>query len=126
MAKNQPATELTFRRAVFKYVTGFFTALTVTLVAFWVVASHGVTGGWLQAALIVLALVQLGVQLLFFLHLGDETRPRWQLTAFIFTVIMVLVIVVGSLWIMNNLNYNMSMTPQQMDDYMKIQAKKGF
>lgn len=126
MAVHQDLTMPTFRKAFLKYTTGLATALTVTLVAFWVVVGHGVTGGWLQVVLIVLALVQLGVQLVFFLHLGEEAKPRWQLTAFIFAAIMLLVIVIGSLWIMNNLNYNMSMTPQQMDDYMKLQAKKGF
>lgn len=126
MVAKPRVAEPTFNRAVMKYTTGLATALVVTLVAFWVVTGHAVIGGWLQVVLIVLALIQLGVQLIFFLHLGDEARPRWQLTAFLFTVIIVLIIVIGSLWIMHNLNYNMSMSPQQMDDYMKIQAKKGF
>lgn len=126
MAEKQQTNVPTFRHAFLKYATGLATALTVTLVAFWVVVGHGVTGGWLEVILVVLALVQLGVQLVFFLHLGEEAKPRWQLTAFIFAAIMLLVIVIGSLWIMHNLNYNMSMNPQQMDDYMKQQAKKGF
>jgi cytochrome o ubiquinol oxidase operon protein cyoD len=125
VAKLQVA-EPTFHQSLMKYITGFASAFIVTLVAFWVVTGHAVVGGWLQGVLVILALIQLGVQLVFFLHLGDESRPRWQLTAFLFTVVIVSVIVAGSLWIMNNLNYNMSMTPQQMDDYMKIQAKKGF
>lgn len=126
MGANVRVAEPTFRQALKKYTMGLATALVVTIVAFWIVTGHAVIGGWLQAVLMTLALVQLGVQLVFFLHLGEESRPRWQLTAFLFTLIMVSVIVIGSLWIMNNLNYNMSMSPQQMDDYMKIQAKKGF
>jgi hypothetical protein len=39
---------------------------------------------------------------------------------------MLVVIVAGSLWIMNNLNYNMMMTPEQMDAYMSKQREKGF
>lgn len=114
------------KRAVLKYISGFVGALATTIVAFVLVSGHILTGGWLIAALMGLAVIQLGVQLVFFLHLGDEARPRWQLTAFLFTAVMVLVIVIGSLWIMYHLNYNMSMTPEQMDSYMKAQAKKGF
>lgn len=115
-----------FGRLVGKYIIGFVGALTLTLVTFGVVAGHGLTNGWLTAVLVALALVQLGLQLVFFLHLGEETKPRWQLTAFLFTVVLVFVIVAGSLWIMYHLNYNMGMTPEQMDNYMKIQANKGF
>lgn len=114
------------KNAVLKYMSGFVGALVMTVVAFVLVSEHLLSGGWLIAALIALALVQLWVQLVFFLHLGDEAKPRWQFTAFLFTVVMVLVIVIGSLWIMYHLNYNMNMTPAQMDSYMKAQAKKGF
>lgn len=114
------------RNALLKYIGGFISALAVTIVAFILVSAHLLSGGWLIAALVALALIQLWVQLVFFLHLGDEAKPRWQLTAFLFTTVMVLVIVIGSLWIMYHLNYNMTMSPAQMDEYMKAQAKKGF
>lgn len=116
----------TLKQSVIKYVSGFVGALAVTVVAFALVMSRVLTGGWLIAVLVMFALVQLWVQLTFFLHLGSEAKPRWQLTAFLFTAVMVLVIVIGSLWIMYHLNYNMSMTPQQMDTYMKARAKEGF
>lgn len=113
-------------RQVANYIVGFGYALLLTLTAFWLVTSRVVDGGWLIAALVGLAVVQLVVQLIFFLHIGNESRPRWNLTALIFMLIMLIVIVAGSLWIMNNLNYNMMMTPEQMEDYMKVQREKGF
>lgn len=113
-------------RIIRRYVIGFVTALVLTVGAFSLVMNHVLTGGGLIAVLVVLALIQLGVQLVFFLHLGQEAKPRWQLTAFLFTVVMVSVIVAGSLWIMYHMNYNMMMTPQQMDAYMKKQADSGF
>lgn len=114
------------RRQVVNYLVGFVSALVLSAVAFWLVTSKTVDGGWLVAALIGLAVLQLVVQLVFFLHVGSESRPRWNLTALLFMLIMLVVIVAGSLWIMNNLNYNMMMTPEQMEEYMKIQREKGF
>ena len=61
-------------------------------------------------AIIFLAVVQLVVQLVFFLHLGRERQPRWNLLAFAFMAIVLLILVLGSLWIMNNLNYHMTQT----------------
>lgn len=116
----------TLGRQVANYIAGFASALILTLAAFWLVTSRVVDGVWLVAALIGLAIVQLTVQLVFFLHVGNESRPRWNFTALIFMLIMLIVIVAGSLWIMNNLNYNMMMTPEQMEDYMKVQREKGF
>ena len=118
--------DISMKQALRRYVTGFAGALATTIVAFVLVSNHALTGGWLVAALVALALVQLWIQLAFFLHVGEEAKPRWRLTALLFTAVMVLVIVIGSLWIMYHLNYNMMMTPQQMDTYMKAQAKKGF
>ncbi len=114
------------KSAVLKYVGGFIGALIMTAAAFSLVQSRILMGGWLVALLMLFAVVQLWIQLTFFLHVGEEAKPRWRLTALLFTAVMVLVIVIGSLWIMYHLNYNMMMTPQQMDTYMKAQAKKGF
>lgn len=113
-------------REVARYVIGFGSALMLTVAAYWLVTSRVVTGGWLVLLLMGLAGIQLVVQLVFFLHVGSETRPRWNLTALIFMLIMLVVIVAGSLWIMNNLNYNMMMTPEQMEEYMRTQKDKGF
>ena len=59
-------------------------------------------------------------RLYFFLHLGKETKPRWKLYVFGFMVSVVLIIVFGSIWIMNNLNYRM--TPAQINQYMNSQG----
>ena len=107
------------------YIVGFVTSLVLTLAAFFVVvhptyfhlASMG--SGALLATILTLAMIQLIVQLYFFLHLGSETGSRWKLAMFVSTIVFVLLIVVGSLWIMGHLNYNM--TPAQMNQYMQDQ-----
>jgi cytochrome o ubiquinol oxidase operon protein cyoD len=108
------------------YTIGFVSAVILTLIAYMIVLHHWLSGGLLIAAIMGLAVVQLVVQLIFFLHLGRGKESRWNLAAFFFMLIVLLVIVGGSLWIMSNLNYNMQMTPAQMDKYMHDQSVKGF
>lgn len=90
------------------YVIGFALSLVFTLNAYVAVtqAQNGVTTS-LFALLVTLAIAQLVVQVFFFLHLSRESKPRWNALAFITMIMVVLFIVVGSIWIMNNLNYNM-------------------
>lgn len=90
------------------YVVGFALSLVLTFAAYFLVTQHIFSGVVLTTALLELAFVQLIVQLLFFLHLGQESRPRWNLIFFLLTFGVVLLVMVGSLWIMSNLNYNMT------------------
>src|SRR5258706_14847435 len=89
------------------YIAGFIFSLILTFVSYLLVINHIFSGLVLATALIEVALIQLIVQLFFFLHLGQESRPRWNLIFFLLTFGVVLLIMVGSLWIMNNLNYHM-------------------
>lgn len=70
----------------------------------------------------VLASVQLVVQLLFFLHLGEESKPRWKLLSLIFALIILGIIVFGSLWIMFDLQSRMMMSTEDMIKYMNRQT----
>lgn len=102
------------------YVTGFVLSISLTLAAYLMVTQHTMSKGLLIAAIVVLAFVQFLVQLVFFLHLGAEARPRWKLSVFGFMALIVLILVIGSLWIMNNLNYRM-MSPEQINQYVQKQ-----
>lgn len=88
------------------YTIGFIVALVLTNVAFIIVQSNAFEGWLLIAALAGLAIIQLWVQLHFFLHLGRESKPRWNLLMFVFAALVVIILVFGSLWIMNNLSYH--------------------
>jgi cytochrome o ubiquinol oxidase subunit IV len=99
------------------YSIGFLTSLELTLGAYLLVIHHSFTSGRLILAIIGLAIAQLLVQLVFFLHLGRESKPRWNLVVFSFALIVVLIVVIGSLWIMNHLNYH-NMTPQQTNTFI--------
>jgi len=92
-----------------KYVAGFVLSLVLTAAAFGLVLWQGTFGDAIQGVivplLIVLALAQLFVQLTLFLHMGDEEHPRWNLSALVLAVIIVLILVGGTLWIMQNLSH---------------------
>ena len=103
------------------YVVGLAVAVTLTLVAYLLATRHALSPGPLVVLLIVLALAQFATQVLAFLHLGAEERPRWRLYALLSMVGMVLVFVTGALWIMNNLTTRMTMDQQMR--YMNSQGR---
>ncbi len=121
MKTNSNADRTGQRGGIHVYVFGYALSIMLTLIAFSLVSGNariiGANRASLIAALIFLALVQLAVQLVFFLHMDKEARPEWKLLSFLFAGFLVFAVVVGSLWIMNNLDYNM-MPPDMMDAYM--------
>lgn len=109
-----------------RYAIGYILSLILTLTAYNLVVYRS-ANIWLVAGLLVMAVAQMIVQLVFFLHLGEEASPRYKLTSFLFMSGVLVIIVVGSIWIMNNLDYNMmNMSPQEKTDYMTTQKDKGF
>jgi cytochrome o ubiquinol oxidase operon protein cyoD len=99
------------------YIVGFVLSIATTLLAYLFVVNELLPKQALIYAVVGIAVVQLFVQLVFFLHLGRGSR--WKLATFAFALIVVLVVVVGSLWIMHNLDYNMMhMSPVEMMQYM--------
>ncbi len=103
------------------YVTGFISSVVLTLTAYLLVLNHSFSKWMLAFAISFLALVQFAVQLVFFLHLGQDTKPRYKLGVFLFMLVVVLIIVVGSLWIMHSLNYRMDLSPERIQKYMNAQ-----
>ena len=103
------------------YVIGFSLSLIFTLAAYMLVTSHIdssysiVPTSLLVPVIIFFALLQLIAQLVFFLHLGKESKPYWNIMALSFAVMVVGIVVFGSLWIMQNLNYSHS-SPATIDE----------
>lgn len=90
------------------YVMGFVLSLIFTFIPYYLVVEKIVTGTPLLVTILAIAVMQMIIQIVFFLHLGREKSPHWQLLFFISTVGIILVVVVGSLWIMHHLHYNMT------------------
>lgn len=109
------------RGTTVSYVSGFVLSLILTLTAYFVVMQHNDSSQprfsyqYIVTFILILALVQLFVQLLFFLHLDRESKPRWNLMVASFAVTVVLILVLGSLWIMHNLDYHHMESPAATD-----------
>lgn len=99
------------------YIVGFVLSIATTLMSYFFVVNHLWPKETLIYVIMAIAVIQLAIQLVFFLHLGRGSR--WKVLTFFFAILVVLVVVVGSLWIMHNLDYHMmNMTPGEMDQYM--------
>lgn len=104
--------------SVKSYTIGFVLSLVFTLVPYLLVTQDISSGNLLLFGLAAFAIAQVFVQLLFFLHLKQEERPRWQSMAFGFMTLVVVILAFGSLWIMNNLDYRMN-HKDDIDSYIQ-------
>ncbi|MFN7093920.1 MAG: cytochrome o ubiquinol oxidase subunit IV [Burkholderiales bacterium] len=89
------------------YIVGFILSIVLTIIPYLIVVDHMLIGNALLLTVVGLAVLQLLVQLVFFLHLSTASEQRWNLMTFMFTILILIILVVGTLWIMWNLNYNM-------------------
>ncbi|HEV3270305.1 MAG TPA: cytochrome o ubiquinol oxidase subunit IV [Candidatus Rhabdochlamydia sp.] len=87
-------------------LTGFLLSILLTLAAYFMVVEHIFNSRALICTIIGLGIIQMFIQLLFFLHLGQESKPYWNSQLFLFMLTILLILVLGSLWIMENLRYN--------------------
>ena len=99
------------------YVIGFVGSVLLTLLAYFIVVQELFNNQVLTYAVLAIAVIQLVVQMVFFLHIGHGSK--WKPLTFVFTVLVVGIVVIGSIWIMDNLNYNMmDMSPDEQRQYM--------
>lgn len=96
------------------YGIGFLISLIFTSTSFLLVAYSVFPPLLLTYTIAGFALMQAIVQLLFFLHLGQEGKPHWETFIFFFMLLILLIISLGSLWVMSDLNARMM--PQHMTD----------
>ena len=90
------------------YLIGLVLALGLTATSFWAASTHLLWGPGVPIGLCVLAIAQMGVHLVFFLHITTGPDNTNNVLALAFGVMIVFLVVVGSLWIMANLNHNMA------------------
>ena len=95
------------------YMTGFVLSVILTAIPFWLVMGNVIADRSVTAVLIMgLGLVQIVVHMIFFLHMDTKSEGGWNMMALLFTVVLVLIALSGSLWVMHNLNaYMMPLTP---------------
>ena len=89
------------------YFLGLALALALTGASFWAADTHLIYGPGVPAALVTLALAQMGIHLVFFLHITTAPDNTNNILALAFGILVVLLVVAGSLWIMSHLNHMM-------------------
>ena len=92
------------------YLIGFFTSLILTVIPFYYTYDPFFSKGVTYAILFGCAVVQVFVHFIYFLHMETHTNEgRWNIVALLFSAVVVLILIVGSIWVMWNLNANMRM-----------------
>ncbi|MGI6246036.1 MAG: cytochrome o ubiquinol oxidase subunit IV [Pseudochelatococcus sp.] len=90
------------------YVTGFVLCAILTVIPFWLVIAGPLGDAGLTAlAVMALGVAQIVVQMIFFLHMNRRSEGGWTFMAFVFTIIIILIAVTGSMWVMHHLDLNM-------------------
>ncbi len=90
------------------YLTGFVLSIVLTAIPFWLVMGKVFASSTLTAAvLIAFAVVQIVVHMIYFLHMDAKSEGGWNLLALIFTLVLVVITLAGSIWVMYHLNVNM-------------------
>ena len=111
-AQGRPSSE------VLVYTTGLALAVILTAVSFWVANTTLLWGPGVSMGLIVLAIAQMGVHLVFFLHITTGSDNTNNVLALAFGLLVVFLVIAGSMWIMANLNDNL-MPAEMMSMPMK-------
>jgi len=99
------------------YVVGLGLAILLTATSFFIAGTELVWQPSIPVAIIVLAMAQMGVHLVFFLHITTGADNTNNVLALAFGLLIVFLVIGGSLWIMSNLNHNM----MPMEQIMQMQ-----
>ncbi len=97
--------------AVF-YAIGFLLSVVFTLVPYYLVVNNSISSISLSTLILGFAVLQMIIQIFFFLHLGRGPKPLYNVVFFVATVGIILVVISGSIFIINHLHYNM--TPSEV------------
>ena len=103
------------------YVIGMVLALGLTAVSFWVASTSTIWGPGVAVGLVVLAIAQMGVHLVFFLHITSGPDNTNNVLALAFGVLIVFLVMIGTIWIMAHMNANMGVSPELMN----LQTQRG-
>jgi cytochrome o ubiquinol oxidase operon protein cyoD len=97
------------------YIIGLGLALLLTGVSFWVASTSVLWGPGVAVGLVVLAIAQMGVHLVFFLHITSGPDNTNNVLALAFGVLIVFLVMIGTIWIMAHLAANMGPTPEMLN-----------
>ena len=109
--------DVSLKQRVLGYLVGLALAIVLTATSFFVAGTDLVWQPSIPVAIVVLAIAQMGVHLVFFLHITTGPDNTNNVMALAFGLLIIFLVIGGSLWIMANLNHNML----PMDQIMQMQ-----
>ena len=90
------------------YAIGFVLSVILTAIPFWLVMAKVFDKSSTTAAVILaFAAVQVVVHMVYFLHMNGKNEGGWSLLALLFTLVLLLIVLAGSIWVMYHMNLNM-------------------
>jgi cytochrome o ubiquinol oxidase operon protein cyoD len=90
------------------YLVGFGLSVVLTAIPFWLVMSGAIHSKAATGFVImVFAVAQIVVHMIYFLHMNAKAEKGWTMVALVFTLILLVITLAGSLWVMHHLNVNM-------------------
>jgi cytochrome o ubiquinol oxidase operon protein cyoD len=89
------------------YVIGFVLSLILTAIPFWLVLGNVLPTETTRYVIMGFAAVQVVVQMMYFLHMNSKAEGGWNMMALILTVILLVIVLAGSIWVMAHMNANM-------------------
>lgn len=95
--------------SVREYAVGLILSVVLTVIPFGIVMMGLMSGTAAVVLILLCAVAQVMVQLVFFLHMNASSEQLWNTSSAIFTVALVAILIIGSIWIMAHLNHNMLM-----------------
>jgi cytochrome o ubiquinol oxidase subunit IV len=95
------------REGVRSYLLGLALAIGLTIASFWIARTHIIYGPSVPVALVALAVAQMGIHLVFFLHITTAPDNTNNVLALALGVLIVFVLVFGTVWVMAHMNHNM-------------------
>jgi len=95
--------------SVKEYVTGLLLSIVLTALPFASLMFDLFSAPVTLVVILICAVAQIFVQLIFFLHMNTSSEQLWNTTSAVFIVLIVAILVVGSIWIIEHLNHNMLM-----------------
>ncbi|MGG6461529.1 cytochrome o ubiquinol oxidase subunit IV [Solilutibacter silvestris] len=98
------------------YVTGFILSVILTAIPFWLIMGKVIANpGTAAAVILAFAAVQILVHMVYFLHMNTKSEGGWNMLALIFTLVLVVITLAGSMWVMHHMNTNMMPTMSAHD-----------
>ncbi|HET8744424.1 MAG TPA: cytochrome o ubiquinol oxidase subunit IV [Ramlibacter sp.] len=106
--------DIGYHATVKGYLTGFVLSVILTAIPFWLVMAKVLPTSATVPIILGFAAVQVIVHMVYFLHMNTKVEGGWSFLALLFTVIVVVIMLAGSIWVMYNMNTNMMPVDPQM------------